>query len=119
MLIFELIIQSHQKELSKRIQLFEKFDSSLQDEKEYLVPGKSSIGINITAKNVSEYFSLLHFQRPGSVEAVFNCNKKNYTAHTFEGGVLTYRRTDLKQNQLWIQNLFPGKNAVIISKDDN
>lgn len=97
----------------------QKFDSDLQGETEYLIPGKSSLGINITAIKTSEHFSVLHFQRPKGIEAVFSCRKKNYPAHTFEGGILTYRRTDLIQNQLWIQNLYSAKNDFKITYLDS
>ncbi len=97
----------------------QKFDSDLQSESELLIPGKSSISVNVVAKKVSEHYSVLHFQRAQGIEAAFSCQKKNYPAHSFEGGVLTYRRSDLIQNQLWMQNLYAAKNNFNITYLDS
>ena len=97
----------------------QKFDPDLQSETEFMVTGKSSLLINITAKKKSERFSVLHFQQPQGIEAVFNCQKKTYPAHSFEGGKLTYRRSDLRHNQFWIQNLYSDKNEFKISYLDS
>ncbi len=90
----------------------QKFKPSLVSETEYAVPAHSQIKINITAKSSTERFSLLHLRAPAALQATFHCKTKSYPAHSFEGGILTYRRTDFSTNTVNIQNLFTSDNTV-------
>lgn len=92
----------------------QKFKPSLVTEVEHQFPANSSTRISITAKSSTERFSLLHLRAPGSLQATLHCKTKLYPAHSFEGGILTYRRTDFSENLLHIQNLFVADNTVQI-----
>lgn len=92
----------------------QKFKPTLIEETEFSFAAKSVAHIPVTAAEGSESFSLLHFKTSGSLQAVFKCQAKRFPAHSFEGGVLTYRKSDLSQNKLWIQNLFTAENNFSI-----
>jgi len=94
----------------------QKFKSQLLEESEVRLARQQVTLIPVSAETVSESFTLLHFKKAGTLHAKFICNDNNiiktYPSHSFEGGVLSYRRSDLKQNKLWIQNLYSGNNQI-------
>lgn len=92
----------------------QKMKPSLVSETEVQLSPESVTKILVSAKTTSERFSLLHFTTPSSVTAQFKCKTKNFTAHSFEGGLLTYRRSDLLQNVVWLQNLFSAENLATV-----
>lgn len=91
----------------------QKFKPTLTSEVGYAFPPESVTKIALKAKS-SERFSLMHLSRPSSLKTNFLCKSKSYSAHSFEGGILTFRRTDLSAHALWIQNLAPEQNLIQI-----
>ncbi len=92
----------------------QKSKPTLVSETEMTIPASSTLKIPIKSAATAESFSLLHFKNNGTLQASFKCGKKIYPAHSFEGGLLTYRRTDLAQNQVHLKNLFTSGNSVKI-----
>lgn len=101
------------KKVETRVWL-QSFSPNLSSEIELILKADSTMHYPLVAKNNIERFSILNFNDSGSVQVNFNCSSKNYSAHTFEGGLLTYRKTTLIQNEIWLQNLFTGKNSFVI-----
>ncbi|MBC7465158.1 MAG: hypothetical protein H7256_04140 [Bdellovibrio sp.] len=87
------------------------FKPNLVDEANYLFNADSKTKIKITAKTASEFFSLLTFEKNQALKVTYLCDTATYPAHTFEGGVLTYRKSELPENKLWLQNLYPDANT--------
>ncbi len=92
----------------------QKFKPSLVSETEHVFQANSTTKISIAAKSTAESFSLLHLGSQGSLQATFHCKTKSYPAHSFEGGILTYRRTDFSENILQVINLYSAENMVNI-----
>lgn len=90
------------------------FSPSLTSETELILKAESTMHYPLVAKNSIERYSILNFNENGSVQINFNCSNKNYSATNFEGGVLTYRKTNLEQNEVWLQNLFTDENQFLI-----
>lgn len=67
----------------------------------------------VTANSFRERFSLLHFSQSGLIQTEFICdNGLSSVAHSLEGGVLTFKKSDLDENKIWLQNLFSDTNHV-------
>ncbi len=92
----------------------QKFKTSLVSETELnLKPLGLSI-YNLKAASNLERFSVLNLGSHDAIEVQFSCNKMIYPAHTFEGGNLTYRKSDLPQSEIWLQNLYAGSNEILL-----
>ena len=91
----------------------QKFKPTLTSEVGYAFPPESVTKIALKAKS-SERYTLMHLSKPNSLQTNFICKLKSYSAHSFEGGILTFRRSDLSEHALWIQNLAPDKNLIQI-----
>lgn len=93
----------------------QKFSPDLVLETEFSFKAGSLTKVKVLAENYNQFFSLFYFQNNStSLKATFSCEKNNYTAHSFEGGLLTFRKSDLAENKLWLQNLFSDTNTVQI-----
>lgn len=95
----------------------QKFDGKLISETENLFKAKSLTTLNISTKNSSEFYSIFYFEGKNSLIAQLNCdteNKEQNAAHAFEGGVLTFKKSDLSENKIWLQNLFSAENIFTI-----
>jgi hypothetical protein len=90
------------------------FTPNLEFETEILLQAHAVSTIPLKQFDASTRFSLLHFYENASVKAVFNCQGKTYPAHSLEGGILTFKKSDLSENKLWVQNLFSGENKFQI-----
>lgn len=90
------------------------FKPNLVDEASYLFNADSKTKIKISARTSAEIFSLLTFEKSQSLKVTYLCDQAAYPAHTFEGGVLTYRKSDLPENKIWFQNLYSDINAFQI-----
>jgi hypothetical protein len=101
------------KNSSTRLWL-QKFKTSLSSETEMILKPMGQLTYNLKAASALERFTILNLDMIGSIEVEFSCNKKVYPAHTFEGGNLTYRKADLPQSELWLQNLYSGANSVLL-----
>lgn len=107
-----LVTNSSSTDISGWVQ---KFNPTLTLETEYDFKAGSLTKVKITADNSSQFFSLFYFQSSSSdLKATFNCDSGSYPANSFEGGLLTFRKTDLDENKLWLQNLFTDDNTVQI-----
>ncbi len=92
----------------------QKFKPSLVSETEYTFAANSQTKIELVAKSSAETFSLLHLSAAGSLQATLTCKTKNFPSHSFEGGILTYRRTDFVENVIRLHNLYSGENQLRI-----
>lgn len=70
--------------------------------------------ITVAHQTKTERNTLIHFSNAKDIDAAFQCAGKNYPATTLEGGVQTFRKSDLNQQSLYLKNLFTGKNTFKI-----
>ncbi|MFZ3231192.1 MAG: hypothetical protein WA160_13375 [Pseudobdellovibrio sp.] len=92
----------------------QKINLSLADETQFTFHPHTTLIINIDAKASSEKYSLLHFENSNSLKANFKCNSEVYPANSVEGGVHIYKKSDLDENKIWVQNLFSANNPIKI-----
>ncbi|MBC7419762.1 MAG: hypothetical protein H7328_03445 [Bdellovibrio sp.] len=88
----------------------QKFRSSFVSESEINIKPLGLMKINLKTTSPDERYSILNLNAPGLVEVQLICSKKIYPAHHFEGGILTYRKSDLAEAQMWVENLYSGTN---------
>lgn len=104
----ELVIQNNgAKEASVWLQ---KFNLNLIRETEMEVPAKSSLTVNLESLLKDERFSLLNINIDTPLAVNYRCGGRDFSASKIEGGELTFKRTAQNENQLWLQNLYSGKN---------
>jgi hypothetical protein len=96
----------------------QKFDKNLVQEIEIELADKSTIIYPLENITKDEHYSLLHFAEKLAVEVVYKCNNKTYAANSFEGGVITFQKSDNKENLVVVENLYSGKNSVQIHLKD-
>ena len=92
----------------------QKFESKLLSETEYVFKANSTTKLLISAEKSSNFFSLLHFEKETTFKVNFTCSNLIYSSHNFEGGILTFRKSNLAENKIWLQNLFTDVNAIQI-----
>lgn len=92
----------------------QKFAKTLIRETEILVPPKSTLTLSLETITENERYSLLNLNDPQPFEVRYKCNHLFYTASSIEGGVLTFKKSELLPNKLWIQNLYTGNNKIEI-----
>lgn len=102
------------KTLSEASVWLQKFDPELTTETFLSVKENQKIQIGLSIKSSSERFALLHFLKDSELSVQFSCNDNSLLAHNYEGGVYYFQSSDLNENKLWLQNLFPGINTVKI-----
>lgn len=92
------------------------FSDDGRTETEVAVRAFSQIDFSINAWTSSDRFALMHFADPRKVSAQFTCEKTGLSikAHSLEGGVMTFSKSDLNENKIWLQNLFTAENTVKI-----
>jgi len=90
----------------------QKFSPQLSNETNFLVKARSTVTLAISSNNPSDFFSIFYFEKANSLKATLHCDELNFAAHSFEGGILTYRKSNLDETKLWIQNLFTDLNTV-------
>ncbi len=104
---------SNLKNLNLRVWL-QKFSPLLISENELTLKPLSTMRFNLTVISSEDRFSILNLNATDSIKVSLTCNKKIYPAHSFEGGYLTFAKSDLPQNKIWLQNLFIGQNSFSI-----
>lgn len=94
----------------------QKFNPSLTEETEMSLAPHSTREIAIENSEPLSYFAFLHFQTSRAIEVHFNCESlsASYPASSLEGGLLTFRKSSLAKNQLFLLNLFFDSNTVHI-----
>lgn len=90
------------------------FDPTLKTETEVRLPPLQNIQVLIQHKNKTERNALLHFLNSKEFEIDFQCANKKYLATQIEGGVQTFRASDLPQQMIYLKNLFTAKNKFKI-----
>lgn len=103
----------HNKQNQTAAVWLQSFNKELVDEAEYVIPARSIATVE-HHELVAARHSILHFNNSGSIEVNYHCENKIYAANSLEGGVLTFRKSDLSQNTIWIQNLYSGDNRIEI-----
>lgn len=101
---------NNQSQSTRRAWLQEFNLNVLENETEFLIDGLDSIEIPLEQFNVQQRFSLLHLEKSGTLQTQFECssNSENLSvnATSFEGGQLYFRKSDLHENKLWLNNLY-------------
>lgn len=108
------ILSIRNKSITEQKLWLQKFDPVLKSESEIILTPNENIKIQIDKKNTSERKSLLHFSKSQDIDASFQCVGKNYYATSIEGGVQTFRKSDLNQQIFYIKNLYTSKNNLKI-----
>ncbi len=90
------------------------FDPRLNSEIEIELPQLKLVQIPILMKTKTERNSVFHQMGTKDIEAKFQCTDKSYLATSLEGGVQTFRKSDLAQQVVYIKNLFSEKNKFKI-----
>lgn len=97
----------------------QKFSQATRTETEILVNANSTMNLAVSASNSEDRFTLLHFANPqNSLSAVLLCDDQRFPAHSLEGGLLTFKKSDLDENKIWLQNLFSSLNTIHIEALD-
>lgn len=94
------------------------FKPTLIAETESSLQALETVQISLSKKSKSERQALLHFSNPKDIDATFQCGNgnltKNYYATNLEGGVQTFRKSDLAQQSIALKNLYTEKNTFKI-----
>lgn len=98
------------KKIDSRIWL-QKFKATLVSEEEIILKASSTLKYSLKTTGPDERFSILNMDTPSTFKTQLICNQNFFTGHAFEGGQMTFRKSDLVQNKIWLQNLFPGNNS--------
>lgn len=89
------------------------FNPTLISETEAALQPLETVQFSLTKRSKSERQALLHFTNIKDIETTFQCRTDNYTknyyATNLEGGVLTFRKSDLTQQSLSLKNLTQEK----------
>jgi hypothetical protein len=88
----------------------QKFDPTLNTETETEISGLQNLKIEIIQRTKTERNSLLHFSANKDFDVTYTCAQKNYPATSLEGGVQTFRKSNLIQQSLYLKNLFTNTN---------
>lgn len=96
----------------------QKFGKNLLRETEIEIAALSSLILPLDPLAKEERYSLLIINENNSFDVKYKCNDRLYSASSLEGGQLTFKKTDLATNQIWIQNLFTDSNEVQIEFQD-
>lgn len=105
------IVNSNSSEISIWLQ---KFSNNKLEEIEYTIKSRSTRTIPLAVQSSDEFYSVLHFNPSRTVQVQYDCLNQKFSAHHFEGGILTYRKSNLEENKLWIQNLYSDANHLEI-----
>ncbi len=102
----------------------QKFGKTLIRETEITIDPKSILILPLAEITEEERFALLAFNdHQPQLVAKHKCadqvQQTSSLASSLEGGVLTYKKSDLLTNKIWIQNLFTGSNQVEIEFQDS
>lgn len=95
----------------------QKFGKTLLSETEIVLTAKSELVFPLEALNKDERYSLLNMNTPNNsslIEVQYKCHDQFYNVSPLEGGDLTFKKSDLVVNKIWIQNLFTDVNSVRI-----
>ncbi len=97
---------------SNQIQKFwlQKFDPTLNTETETEISALQNMKIEILQNSKTERNTLLHFSNNKDLDVIFNCNQKNYPATMIEGGIQTFRKSNLPQQTIYLKNLYTSSN---------
>jgi hypothetical protein len=81
-----------------------------------LIPAQKRIQLNINADHQkNDRYALLHLSTEvNPVQAQVTCDQLTYPANNIEGGVLTFRKTDLVEPKILLQNLFSAETSFTI-----
>ncbi len=90
------------------------FNPGLLSEDEVIVEAHGLLKLKLKQPGSLTRHSLLHFYANNSLKAFFKCGDQKFPAHSFEGGILTFQKSDLSENKLWIQNIYDGQNKIHI-----
>lgn len=96
----------------------QKFGKNLLRETEIEMAALSSLVFPLDPLNNEEKYSLLVINENNLIDVKYKCNNRLYSASSIEGGQLTFKKTSLATNQIWIQNLFTDTNEVQIEFQD-
>ncbi|MEK6627724.1 MAG: hypothetical protein AABY53_03790 [Bdellovibrionota bacterium] len=113
----ELILKNNTAdELSIWLQ---KFSETLAQETEIKLGANATVTLALDKITSEERYSILNFNSAHLIETKYKCNQQVFTTGALEGGVLTFKKSDLAVNKLWLQNLFTGENKVEIEYQDS
>lgn len=90
------------------------FDPTLKSEVSYQIPKLQTIQIPVDKKNTTERNALLYFSNARNIKANLNCQNKNYGSTSLEGGIQTFKKSELAQQIIYLKNLFTEKNKFKI-----
>ena len=92
------------------------FSDGKRIETELALPARSQTSVDVKSRRPMDRFTLMHFENPAKISAVYECEKTplRVKAHSVEGGVMNFLKSDLAENKLWIQNLYSDFNQVQI-----
>ena len=104
----ELSIQN--KTTSEKKIWLQKFDPILKAELAIdLLPSEIQ-KLTITRKNTTVRNALLHFANPKDIDVVYRCVDKYFLVTSIEGGLQTFRKSDLPAQTVYLKNLYSAKN---------
>lgn len=101
------------KDVGLRVWL-QKFQPTLISETEINIKPSGIHKLYLKTSSSRERFNIMNLNGSDAIAVQFMCSTKVYRAHSFEGGNLTYRKSDLPQSQIWLQNLYTGNNLITV-----
>lgn len=90
----------------------QKFGKNLIRETELSIEPRGKLTITLDRLNSDERYSILNLNPTINIDIQYKCNGKLYDANSLEGGILTFKKSDLIDNKLWLQNLYNGNNRI-------
>jgi hypothetical protein len=86
------------------------FDPTLKSEQNYDLKSQDVFKLAINKKSTKERTALLHFSNAKDINVNFQCQNKIFSATSIEGGIQTFRKSDLLNQTVYLKNLFTEKN---------
>lgn len=96
----------------------QKFGKNLISETEFTVGSETQMIVPLDPISEDQRYSLLNLNQNAAVNVQYKCNELLYSSSRIEGGDLTFKKENLSLDQLWIQNLYTGKNEFKIEFED-
>lgn len=96
----------------------QKFGTNLIRETEIELTENETITYSLDNITKDEHYSLLNNADKLAVEVNYKCNGKTYASNPFEGGVITYQKTQSSEHMIVVENLYSANNKIQIDLKD-
>jgi hypothetical protein len=92
----------------------QQFAPGLKAESEIQLQPNSNMKTVLNKTDSTERYTLLHFLDSTDIETTLQCDDQVYLATSNEGGIQTFKKSDLMQQTVYLKNLFTADNTFTI-----